>query len=93
MYTHQNVKTIKTAVNYTTPTLNYLCEQCNGCVMAQALTHQPVPTKGWAWSQTSPCRICGRQTGTRAGFSPSISVLPWQYHSNNNSYLFIHPSL
>ena len=60
--------------------------------MAQALTRQPLPTKDWAWSQTSPCRICGVQTGTRAGFSLRISVLPWQYHSNNNSYLFIHPS-
>jgi len=31
----------------TTPTLDYLCEQRNGCVMAQALTRQPLPTKHW----------------------------------------------
>ena len=75
-----------------TSTLSYLCEQRNGCVMAKALTCQSLPTKDWAWSQTSPCRICGGQTDTRASFSLSILVLPWQYHSNNNSYLFIHPS-
>jgi len=76
---------------WTTPTLNYLCEQRNGCVTA--LTRQPLPTKDWAWSRTSPSRICGGQTGIRAGFSLSILVLPWQYHSDNNSYLLIHPSL
>jgi hypothetical protein len=62
-------------------------------VMAQALSRRPLSTKTRARSQASPCGICGGQSGTRAGFSPSILVFPCQYHSTNNSYLFIHLSL
>jgi len=33
--------------------------------------------------QVSQCEICGGQSGPGTGFSPSISVLPCQYHFTN----------
>jgi hypothetical protein len=42
-------------------------------------------------AQVSPCWICDRQNDTWAGFSPSSSVLPYQYHSTVAVHTHISP--
>jgi hypothetical protein len=49
--------------------------------MAQAVSRQPVTAEAWVRSRFGPCGICGGQSGTGTGFSPSTSVLPCQFHS------------
>jgi hypothetical protein len=49
----------------------------SGRAMAQAVSRRP-PT---AEARVSPCGICGGQSGTGTGFSPSTSVFPCQFHS------------
>jgi len=49
--------------------------------MAQAVSRRPLSFKARAQYQASPCWICGGQSGSGTGFSPSVSVFSCQFHS------------
>jgi hypothetical protein len=49
--------------------------------MAQAVSRRPLTAEDRVRSQVGPCGICGGQSGTGIGFSPSTSVFPCQFHS------------
>jgi hypothetical protein len=49
--------------------------------MAQAVSPRPVTAEAGVRSRVSPCEICGGQSGTGKGFSPSTSVFSFQFHS------------
>jgi hypothetical protein len=52
-----------------------------GRAMAQAVSYQHLTVEARVRALVSPCGICGEQSGTGTGFSPSSSVFPCQYHS------------
>jgi hypothetical protein len=52
-----------------------------GRAMAQAVSHRSLTAQARIRSRLSPCGICGGQSGTGTGFSPSTSVFPCQFHS------------
>jgi hypothetical protein len=52
-----------------------------GRAMAQAVSRRPLTAEARVRSQVNPCGICGGQSGTGTGFSPSTSLLPCQFHS------------
>jgi hypothetical protein len=52
-----------------------------GRAMAQAVSRRPPTADAWVRSRVSPCGICGGQSGSGTGFSPSTSVFPCQFHS------------
>jgi hypothetical protein len=47
---------------------------------------RPITAQARVRSQLIQCKICGGQTGTETGFSPSTSVFPCQDHSTNAPY-------
>jgi hypothetical protein len=49
--------------------------------MTHAVSRRSLTAGSQVRSPVSPCGICGGQSGTRTGFSPSTSVFPCQYHS------------
>jgi hypothetical protein len=49
--------------------------------MAQAVSRRPLTAEARVRSRVSTCGICGGQSGTGTGFSPSTSVFPCQFHS------------
>ena len=53
----------------------------DGRDMAQAVSRRPSIAEARVRSRVSPRGICGGQSGTGTGFSPSTSVFPRQFHS------------
>jgi hypothetical protein len=50
-----------------------------GRAMAQVVSRRPLTAKARVCARVNPCGICGGQSGTGTGFSPSSSVFPCQY--------------
>jgi hypothetical protein len=48
--------------------------------MVQAVSRRPLTAEARVRSRVSPCEICGGQSGTGTGFSPSTSVFPCHFH-------------
>jgi hypothetical protein len=53
--------------------------------MAHAISRRPLTAEARVRSRFGPCGICGGQSGTGKGFSPSTSVFPCQFHSTDAS--------
>jgi hypothetical protein len=49
--------------------------------MAQAVSRRPLTVEARVPAWVNLCGICGGQSGSETGFSPSSSVFPCQYHS------------
>jgi hypothetical protein len=62
-----------------------------GRAMAEAVSSWPLTAEARIRARVSPCDICGGQSGTGTGFSPSYSALPCQYHSTIAPYTSVTP--
>jgi hypothetical protein len=58
-----------------------LSKVSHGRAMAQAVSRQPPTAEARVRSRINRCDICGGQSGSGTGFSPSSSVFPCQLHS------------
>jgi hypothetical protein len=47
--------------------------------MAQVVSRRALTAEALVGARFNPCGICGGQSGTGTGFSPSSSVFPGQY--------------
>jgi hypothetical protein len=56
--------------------------------VTHAVSCRLLTAEAWVRSWAGPCEVCGCQIGSGAGFSPSTSVLPCQYHSTSAACLF-----
>jgi hypothetical protein len=70
----------------TVRTVNFVTHFDVGRAMAQAVSRRPSTAEARVRS-VSPCGICGGQSGTGTGFSPSTSVFPCQFHSTGDPLL------
>jgi hypothetical protein len=52
-----------------------------GRAMAQVVSRRPLTAEARVRARVNPRGICGGQSGTGTGVSPSSSVFPCQYHS------------
>jgi hypothetical protein len=53
----------------------------SGRAMAQVVSRRPLTAEARVRARVNARGICGGQSGTGTGFSPSSSVFPCQYHS------------
>jgi hypothetical protein len=58
--------------------------------VAHEANRRPFTAEAWVRSLTSPCEICGRQTGSGTGFSPSTFVFLSQYYSTGVAHSFVY---
>jgi hypothetical protein len=49
--------------------------------MPQAVSRRTLTAEARVRSRISQCGVCGGQSGTGTGFSPSTSVFPCEFHS------------
>jgi hypothetical protein len=52
-----------------------------GHALAQVVSRRPLTAEALVHARVNPYKICGGQSGTGTGFSPSSSVFPSIYHS------------
>jgi hypothetical protein len=64
-----------------TENIQVVLKHKKGRAMAQVVSRRPLTTEARVCTQVNPYGICGGQSGTETGFSPSYSVFPCQYHS------------
>jgi hypothetical protein len=82
--------------NISCPVHFFPCKSCDGRAMAQAVSRRPLTAEARVRSRISPCEICGEQSGTGTGFSPSCRFSPvnfippvLHYLERSKNFIFI----
>lgn len=60
----------------------------NGHTMTYTVSRRPVTAETWVLWQESPYEICGGESGTGTGFTPSTSAFPCHCNFSNAPYSF-----